>query len=84
MASNNEYEHYTFSKELFNIDKTVDEMDAQLNKVIEEVKKLNQIGSSLKQNHIVHKNVWKQHNIDKMNTIFDKAQKLDIFLAENF
>lgn len=84
MAASSEYEHYSFSKELGNIDKSVDEMEVQLNKVIDEIKKLHQMGKTLKENHVIHKNVWKQHNVEKLNTIFSKAQHLDIFLAENF
>ncbi len=84
MASNDEYQHYDFSQELINIDKSVDALDAQLNIAIKEVETLAKMGMQLKQHHSAYKNVWKQHNINKLTEILKKAKDLDNIVYKNF
>ena len=84
MASNDEYQHYDFSQELINIDKSVEQLDTQLNVAIKEVETLARMGQQLKQHNSAYKNVWKQHNIDKLTAILKKAKDLDDIVYKNF
>jgi len=84
MASNNEYEQYNFAQELINIDKSLDAVDTQLNIVIKEVEKLAMLGEQMQQHHSMYKQVWKQHNVDKLTNILKKSKELDNIIWKNF
>ena len=84
MASNDEYQHYNFSQELVNIDETVNALEEQLNKVMDEVKKMAEMGDALKKHQSAYKTIWKKHNLDKFNNILSNAKKLDTIVYQNF
>lgn len=84
MASRDEYQQYNFSQELINIDNAVQAIDMQLDVATKEVVRLAQLGKELKQHQAMYKNVWKQHNIDKLSSVLAKSKNLDNILYQNF
>lgn len=84
MASNNQYEHYTFSQELINIDESVKKLDEQFDKAVTEIQKLGEMGKALKNHQSMFKDVWKTHNAEKFHSILIKAKELDNFISDNF
>jgi len=84
MASEDEYQHYNFAQQLIDIDVAVQAIDAQLNVATKEVERLAQLSKQLKQHNSMYKNVWKQHNTDKLAEVLAKSKKLDDILCQNF
>ena len=84
MASADQYQQYSFNQELLNIDKSIDEIDVQLDIAIKEMEKLVQLSDKLKEHQLQYRYIWKKHNLENFNEFLIKAKKLDNILQENF